>query len=181
MAQKVNELENYTKSEVVEIEGEIDPCFKGFIDDIICIKVKTGSKLQNILRFALKAFKDETNQQILFTGVGHAINKTITCAEITKRKFKDIHQITKINYKKVEEIWKPKIEELDSLKVIREIPAIYILLSKQPLNAEEPGYQAPGSSDAFWKKSEDKPQKIRRRAQATYELPGSLSQKHQKK
>lgn len=115
MTQKVNELENYTKSDVIEVEEELDPYFKEFVDDLICVKVKNGSKLQNLLRFTLKAFKDETKKNILFTGVGHAVNKTITCAEITKRKFKDVHQITKINYKKIEEIWKPKIKELDSL------------------------------------------------------------------
>lgn len=41
---------------------------------------------------------------------------------------------------RVEEYWEPSIENLESLVVVREVPTIHILLSKDPLNTEEPGY-----------------------------------------
>lgn len=40
---------------------------------------------------------------------------------------------------RVEEFWEPQLEELDPLVVVREVPTIHILLSKDPLNTAEPG------------------------------------------
>ncbi|XP_013783332.1 ribonuclease P protein subunit p25-like protein isoform X3 [Limulus polyphemus] len=107
----------------------------------------------------MKTFKEENKRHMVIAGVGKAINKSITCAEIMKRKYKSLHQITKIGYKRVEELWKPKTEELDKLKVTREIPAIYILLCKDPLDNNELGYQAPGNLNSFWKSEATKEKK----------------------
>nr|CAD7432376.1 unnamed protein product [Timema monikensis] len=100
--------------------------------------VSAGSKMRSVLGFAMKSFKDE--RCIVWTGSGPAISKTISCAEIMKRRYRNTHQITKIGYRKVEEFWEPQIEDLDPLVVVREIPIIHILLSKDELNSEEPGY-----------------------------------------
>jgi ribonuclease P/MRP protein subunit RPP25 len=40
---------------------------------------------------------------------------------------------------RVEEYWEPKEEGLDQLVVTREIPTIHILLSREPLDQNEPG------------------------------------------
>nr|CAD7444402.1 unnamed protein product [Timema bartmani] len=104
----------------------------------ICPQVGAGSKMRSVLGFAMKSFKDE--RCIVWSGSGPAISKTISCAEIMKRRYKNTHQITKIGYRKVEEFWEPQIEDLDPLVVVREIPIIHILLSKDELNSEEPGY-----------------------------------------
>nr|CAD7200900.1 unnamed protein product [Timema douglasi] len=104
----------------------------------ICPQVSAGSKMRSVLGFAMKSFKDE--RCIVWTGSGPAISKTISCAEIMKRRYRNTHQITKIGYRKVEEFWEPQIEDLDPLVVVREIPIIHILLSKDELNSEEPGY-----------------------------------------
>jgi hypothetical protein len=40
---------------------------------------------------------------------------------------------------RVEEFWEPLLEELDPLVVVREVPTIHVLLSKDPLNTAEPG------------------------------------------
>ena len=40
---------------------------------------------------------------------------------------------------RVEEYWEPQFEDLDRLVVVREVPTIHILLSKEPLNTAEPG------------------------------------------
>lgn len=56
-----------------------------------------GSKIRNLLDVALKGFVEKG--AIVWTGSGTAISKTISCAEILKRKHK-AHQITKISYKK---------------------------------------------------------------------------------
>ncbi|XP_078695964.1 ribonuclease P protein subunit p25-like protein [Branchiostoma floridae x Branchiostoma belcheri] len=140
-------MENYEKGEVVAVPDDT-PTPWG--DDVLEMKVQHGSKVRNLMGFAVRKFKDETVRQIVWSGSDKAISKTVTCAEILKRKFKNIHQITKIRYKIVEEIWEPKMEGLDRLKVKRQIPAISILLSKDALDKDEQGYQAPGTYDSLW-------------------------------
>ncbi|KAG7274218.1 hypothetical protein CRUP_007655, partial [Coryphaenoides rupestris] len=50
------------------------------------------------------------------------------------------------------ELWEPLEPEagLDSLTVSRNVPAIWILLSRDPLDPAVPGYQAPGNFDSLW-------------------------------
>ncbi|XP_077515388.1 ribonuclease P protein subunit Rpp25 [Amblyomma americanum] len=153
-------MENYTKGESIE-ENASPSCFIGLQDDFIHMKVQPNSKLRNLLEYAHKAFKDDAKRQMVFTGSGHALPKTITCAEILKRKHKGIHQVNKVLYKKVEDLWEPKSPELDRLKITREIPTIRILLSKDPVDTAQLGYQAPGCSDGSWssKQKASKPMK----------------------
>lgn len=143
-------MENYQKSKVVEKPSPLP--FTNLPSDIIEMKVKDGSKIRNLMGYAIGKMEQETTRQMLFSGVGKAINKTITCVEIMKRRLKDLHQITKVFFQQIEEIWEPIVPEagLDPLTVKRNIPAICVLLSKEPLDHQEPGYQAPGSFDAFW-------------------------------
>uniref|UniRef100_A0A2R5LHC9 Putative ribonuclease p protein n=1 Tax=Ornithodoros turicata TaxID=34597 RepID=A0A2R5LHC9_9ACAR len=140
-------MENYTKGEVIQhVVGLSDLPFKDLQENCVHMKVNANCKIRNILGFAITAFKDATKKQMVFSGSGHGINKMITCVEIMKRKFKNLHQLNKICYQKIDEIWEPKTEDLDKLKVEREIPAMHILLSKEPLDTNEFGYQGPGSA-----------------------------------
>ncbi|KAK2537265.1 Rpp25l [Columba livia] len=143
-------MENYKKTKIVE-----KPCPLPFTDlpsDIIEMKVKDGSKIRNLMSYAISKMELDSVRQILFTGSGKAVSKTITCVEIMKRRLKELHQITKVLFKQIEEIWEPIVPEagLDALTVKRNIPAICVLLSKDALDPQEPGYQAPGSFDTFW-------------------------------
>ena len=47
------------------------------------------------------------------------------------------HQITVVSRRKVEEHWDPKTEDLAPLKVVRELPQIFILLSKEHVGEEQ--------------------------------------------
>ncbi|XP_021933361.1 ribonuclease P protein subunit p25-like protein [Zootermopsis nevadensis] len=100
---------------------------------ILDFKVSGGSKMRNLLGYAMKAFKED--RAIVWSGSGAAMGKAISCVEIMKRRYKQTHQLTKICYRKVEEFWEPQLEELDPLVVVREVPTIHILLSKDPLNS----------------------------------------------
>uniref|UniRef100_A0A8B9UBC8 Ribonuclease P/MRP subunit p25 like n=1 Tax=Anas zonorhyncha TaxID=75864 RepID=A0A8B9UBC8_9AVES len=134
-------MENYKKTKIVE-----KPCPLPFADlppDIIEMKVKDGSKIRNLMGYAIGKMELDSVRQILFTGSGKAVSKTITCVEIMKRRLKELHQITKVLFKQIEEIWEPIVPEagLDALTVKRNIPAICVLLSKDALDPQEPGYQ----------------------------------------
>ncbi|XP_013391182.1 ribonuclease P protein subunit p25-like protein [Lingula anatina] len=140
-------MEHYEKGSVVEVD-ELDNY--SYHPSVIHMKVSPGSKIKNLLGFAMKKFKDPEVKQITWNGAGTGTTKVISCAEIMKRKVKGLHQITRARYKRIEEYWEPKLEGLDRLKVNRNIPALTILLSKDPLDTEEMGYQAPGFDCAFW-------------------------------
>ncbi|XP_078378714.1 uncharacterized protein LOC144661756 isoform X2 [Oculina patagonica] len=118
-------MEHYTKasSHAAESEGKKEACD---------IHVKSGSKIRNILAQAFRLLQNKTAEKIVLTGSGPTVTKTVTCAEIIKRKTKGLHQLNKLFYTK--------------LQVTRKVPSISITLSKVPLDAAQPGYQAPGKS-----------------------------------
>ncbi|XP_041853724.1 ribonuclease P protein subunit p25-like protein [Melanotaenia boesemani] len=122
----------------------------GLAADILHMRVKEGSKIRNLLRFATARMQEEAGasdgtslRQVVFTGSGRGITKTITCVEILKRKMTGLHQVSKLYYKTVNEVWKSPQQEAPGITVERTIPAICILLSKDPLDPREPGYQPP--------------------------------------
>ncbi|XP_038044796.1 ribonuclease P protein subunit p25-like protein isoform X1 [Patiria miniata] len=148
------------EEEAVEIpEDQEDKLFSRLgldLAGVTIMRVKNGSKLRNLLGFALKKIKEEGTKRIIFTGSASAISKTITCVEIVKRNMKTLHQVSKIYHKRIAEFWNPTEEGLDRLKVTRHIPAIAVLLSKESLDASEPGYQAPGTFCHLWTDSAKK-------------------------
>ncbi|XP_072179769.1 uncharacterized protein [Diadema setosum] len=145
-------MEHYVRGPVVEVEDLEGPFLHMGVrfSEVTTMKVRNGSKIRNLLTFATKKMKEDESRSIIFTGVGQAVTKTVTCAEIMKRQMKNLHQINKAYFRKTEEIWEPKQEGLDKLRVNRQVPALAILLSKDPLEETEPGYQAPGSFEVKW-------------------------------
>ncbi|XP_030621153.1 ribonuclease P protein subunit p25a [Chanos chanos] len=114
---------------------------------VLEMRVKEGSKIRNLLGFAMSRIQGEGGQsvvsQVLFTGSGRAITKTITCAEIMKRKVLGLHQVSKIQYRTVREVWESQEGCRTQTTINRTVPSISILLSKNPLDPQEPGYQPP--------------------------------------
>ncbi|XP_059195430.1 ribonuclease P protein subunit p25-like protein [Centropristis striata] len=183
-------MENYVKSRTVEAPA-VCP-FPGLAADTPEVRVKDGSKIRNLMRYALsrvearpRGAEDEGRpaapppeeedgategrqeapgsglgpgpgrtpcRQIVFTASGKGVSKAITCAEIVKRRVKGLHQLTRLLFSTVQEVWEPlePAAGLDSLTVSRNLPNIWILLSRDPLDASQPGYQAPGRYDALW-------------------------------
>lgn len=122
----------------------------GLAADILHMRVKEGSKIRNLLRFATARMQGEGKdgngtllRQVVFTGSGRGVTKTITCVEILKRKMGGLHQVTKLYYKTVNEVWESPQQGAPGITMQRTVPAICILLSKDPLDPQEPGYQPP--------------------------------------
>uniref|UniRef100_A0A7N8YLL3 DNA/RNA-binding protein Alba-like domain-containing protein n=1 Tax=Mastacembelus armatus TaxID=205130 RepID=A0A7N8YLL3_9TELE len=134
-------MENYSKARTVE-QPSVCP-FPDLHPGTPEVHVKDGSKIRNLLRFAL------SRMEVVFTASGKGVSKAITCAEIVKRRVKGLHQLTRLLYSTVVEVWEPlePAAGLDSLTVNRNLPAIWILLSRDPLDCSQPGYQAPGRYD----------------------------------
>lgn len=136
-------MDNYVKAEKDE-EFTPDITIDETKDNVTVMRVKSGSKTKNLIQFAEKKLSNESETQIIWEGSGDAVHKTITCAEIMKKKFShSLHQITRLSSMTIVETWKPRIDGLDDMRVKRHLPLIKILLSKEPLPADANGYQAP--------------------------------------
>ncbi|XP_071752709.1 ribonuclease P protein subunit p25a [Centroberyx gerrardi] len=130
---------------------DTSPCpIPGLAADILHMRVKEGSKIRNLLRFATARMQGEgkgsdgvAQRQVVFTGSGRGVTKTITCVEILKRKVGGLHQVSKLYYKTVNEVWESPQHGVPGITMHRTVPAISILLSKDPLDPQEPGYQPP--------------------------------------
>ncbi|XP_064169738.1 ribonuclease P protein subunit p25-like protein [Anguilla rostrata] len=140
---------------------EASPCpFPGLAAGVLQMRVKEGSKIRNLMGFAMARMQVEGGEggrgaggaarQIVFAGSGRAVTKTITCAEIMKRKVQGLHQVTKLHYKGVQEVWESQVGGASEMTVHRTVPSISILLSKDPLDPQEPGYQPPAAVSALW-------------------------------
>ncbi|KTF94488.1 hypothetical protein cypCar_00031971 [Cyprinus carpio] len=97
---------------VCRIEEESTCPFPGLPAGVLEMRVKEGSKIRNLMGFAMARMQDEARdasqtglRQVVFTGSGRAVTKTITCAEIMKRKLGGLHQMTKLQYKGLREVW----------------------------------------------------------------------------
>lgn len=122
------------------------------------MRVKEGSKIRNLLAFATSSMAQPATRAIVFSGCGRATTKTVTCAEILKRRLAGLHQVTRLRYRSVREVWqslppgpgpappglKPgEGEPAASLSVLKNVPSLAILLSKDALDPRQPGYQPP--------------------------------------
>uniref|UniRef100_A0A8C9QVE5 Ribonuclease P and MRP subunit p25 n=1 Tax=Scleropages formosus TaxID=113540 RepID=A0A8C9QVE5_SCLFO len=129
--------------------------FPGLPEGVLEMRVKEGSKIRNLMGFAMARMQGEGAEQsglrqVVFVGSGRAVTKTITCAEILKRRLGGLHQLTKVRYKSVREVWENREGGTPEVTVHRTVPAISILLSKDPLDPQEPGYQPPEAPMGLW-------------------------------
>ncbi|KAM8907230.1 ribonuclease P protein subunit p25 [Lycaon pictus] len=117
------------------------------------MRVKEGSKIRNLLAFATASMAQPATRAIVFSGCGRASTKTVTCAEILKRRLAGLHQVTRLRYRSVREVWQSLPpgpapghrpgEPAASLSVLKNVPGLAILLCKDALDPRQPGYQPP--------------------------------------
>ncbi|XP_051978690.1 ribonuclease P protein subunit p25-like protein [Xyrauchen texanus] len=145
--------------------GEPSPWpIPGLGSGILEMRVKEGSKIRNLLGFAMSCLQGDGHQavtsQVLFSGMGRAVTKTITCAEIMKHKVQGLHQVSKVQYRTVNEVWESQEGCPVQMTIHRTVPSICILLSKEPLDPQELGYQPPAKIGSLSekRKGDDGPQ-----------------------
>merc|ERR1712046_545713 len=80
---------------------------------------------------------------ITITGTGNAITKAVTLAEVAKRRFKGLHQITSLRTTEIVDEFEPLEEGLDKVTETRTLSCIEIKLSMEALDTGDKGYQAP--------------------------------------
>ncbi|XP_023553963.1 protein argonaute 18-like isoform X2 [Cucurbita pepo subsp. pepo] len=75
--------------------------------------------------------------------MGQAISKTVSIAEILKKRTPQLHQETSISSVSIIDVWEPIEEGLVPVEMTRHVSMISITLSNRELNKDSPGYQAP--------------------------------------
>uniref|UniRef100_A0A8C5Q0R5 Ribonuclease P and MRP subunit p25 n=1 Tax=Leptobrachium leishanense TaxID=445787 RepID=A0A8C5Q0R5_9ANUR len=96
-----------------EDDGKSLP-FKDLNPDVVQMKVKEGSKIRNLIGFAVTHMASNGDGQIVFCAYGRAVTKAVTCVEILKRQVGGLHQITKLQYKTLQEVWEHKGPEIQN-------------------------------------------------------------------
>ncbi|KAG8507205.1 Ribonuclease P protein subunit p25 [Galemys pyrenaicus] len=124
------------------------PGFRPFEDlapGALHVRVRDGSKVRNLLSFAMARMELPSTRAIVFSGIGHAAAKTVSCAEILKRRLGGLYQVTRMRQYTGHELGPPPDPwSASRLSADRTVPGISILLSKDPLDPHQPGYQGPG-------------------------------------
>merc|ERR1711972_462978 len=92
---------------------------------------------------AAKLFNELEKKYIVIAATGNALTKAVTSAEVIKRRFKGLHQITKLSSQEIIDEYEPLEEGLDKVTETRNLPCMEIRLSKDPLDTSNLGYQAP--------------------------------------
>ncbi|XP_076160873.1 ribonuclease P protein subunit p25-like protein isoform X2 [Ptiloglossa arizonensis] len=111
----------------------------------LLMRVKSGTKIRNVLGYALKEFTNHGS--VVWTAVGHGIGKAVSCAELFKKKQEGLHQITRLRYVPSEK--SKEVVGSGSKTEVRHVPEIHILLAKEIKDTSEAGYQAPDDRGEF--------------------------------
>lgn len=91
--------------------------------------------------------QEKGHDAVTLKGMGRAINKTVTIAEIIKRRIPHLHQLTEIGSVNITDTWEPLEEGLNTLETTRHVSVISITLSKVQLDSSKAGYQQPLPED----------------------------------
>jgi len=111
------------------------------------IRITTQGKMRNYISYATGLFREKNVMEVVLKAMGRAINKTVTIAEIIKRRIANLHQITQIESTDIKDVWEPLEVGLDTIETTRHVSSITIILSSNPLDTTSPGYQPPIPAD----------------------------------
>merc|ERR1712083_645216 len=84
-----------------------------------------------------------SKSKVVIKASGNALTKAVTAAEVIKRRFKGLHQITALGSVDIVDEYEPLEEGLDTVTDTRTVSTIEITLSKDALDTANKGYQPP--------------------------------------
>lgn len=107
------------------------------------IRITAKGRTATYVSYAGKLFNDKEMKEFTLKATGAALATAVTVAEVIKRRFKGLHQITKLGSVEVVDEWEPLEEGLEPMNSTRSVSFIEIVLSKEPLDKDDKGYQEP--------------------------------------
>lgn len=111
------------------------------------IRITAAGMLGKCVGYAIALLEEKGASHVILKGMGRAISKTVTIAEMIKRRFPELHQNTEIGSADINTIWEPLEEGLSTLEMTRQVSTISITLSRTQLNTSFAGYQSPLHAD----------------------------------
>lgn len=107
------------------------------------VRIMAAGQVRNYITYATSLLTEKGHVAVTLKGMGRAINKTVTVAEIIKRRIPNLHQLTEIGSVNITDTWEPLEEGLNTLETTRHVSVISITLSTVELDTSKPGYQQP--------------------------------------
>lgn len=107
------------------------------------IRITAAGSVSSYVSRAAKVYGELNSTKVVITATGNALSKAVTLAEVVKRRFKGLHQITKVGSQEIVDEYEPKEEGLEKVFETRNMATIEITLSKDALDTADVGYQAP--------------------------------------
>lgn len=107
------------------------------------VRVTAKGRIAAYVNYGSGLFNEKNLDKFTIKATGTALATAVTVAEVLKRRFKGLHQITKLHSVEIEDEWEPTEEGLEVVKQIRNVSCIEILLSKTELDTTDKGYQEP--------------------------------------
>lgn len=95
------------------------------------IRVTAQGKMRNYVAYAATLFSESKSHTVVLKGMGRVINKTVSLAEILKRRVKGLYQLAEIGSIKVVDKKHPKGDE-EPTEVVRLLSVIKIVLTTEP-------------------------------------------------
>jgi len=111
------------------------------------IRVTARGRTTTYVSYASKIFNGKNLSDLKIVATGTALSTAVTITEILKRRFKGLHQITKVGSIEITDEYEPLEEGLDKVTDVRSVSFIEVLLSKNELDKTDKGYQQPIPED----------------------------------
>lgn len=128
------------------------------------IRVTATGRTATYVTYAGKLFNEKELKELTIKATGTALSTAVTVAEIIKRRFKGLHQMTHLGSTEIVDEYEPLEEGLDRVTDIRQVSFIEITLSKNSLDMKDKGYQAPICDDLVKEVSPEEMARSRGRA-----------------
>eukprot|EP00803_Ostreobium_quekettii_P007418 evm.model.scf_814.5 EVM.evm.TU.scf_814.5 scf_814:19861-20879(-) len=110
--------------------------------DINEIRVTAQGKMRNYVTYAASLFTDKNQTTVVLKGMGRVINKTVSLAEILKRRVKGLYQLTEIGSVEVTDTTPAQEEDGEPTETTRLLSVISIVLTTTPPD-DTSKYQTP--------------------------------------
>lgn len=125
------------------------------------IKVAAMGQVPRYLAYAFRILKhSDQHSSITIRASNQAIAKAMQIVELIKRKIGNLHQINRIQTIQIVDRYESTVEGLEPQEITRNVTAYDCILSKEPLDTTDIGYQAPKApEEASPIKPVQKPQK----------------------
>lgn len=107
------------------------------------IRVMAKGQIKKYLGYALRILTKTDFKSLEIRGTGNAIVKALILIELVKRRVGDLHQVNNITSTEIVDEFRPIVEGLEKVEQRRRVTCLNCVLSKEPLDSSNIGYQEP--------------------------------------